>query len=158
MAQPHFPIIAANDSHFVQVIKAPWAESGNVLGVLKQKVDDLFFDSSGVKWTVRSTSDRVRNTWLTRLLAETVYNPRIPVKVEWTAIGRYHIEELKAAIREQLEKDDDILTQFVDADTIKAGLNAAKSFQEVIAMLNKYVFEVDEEALWKEQEGGSRSA
>ena len=151
MAQPQFPIIAANESYFVQVIREAFPERSRVLGVLKQRVDGLFFDCTGVKWTLRITSDRARNTWLSRLLAETIYNPTIPVKFEWTAIGRYQLEELKGAICERLEKDDDVLTQFVEAKVIAGALDKTTSFEQIIGVLDKYIFEVDEEALWKEQ-------
>lgn len=144
MRTPSYPLIAANDSYLVQIISEDAWGKGNVLGVLKQDPSAVFFDREGQKWTKRSSSPNVKPTFLTRLLAETVYNPSVPVQVEWTCIGAYTLEELKQAIDVQVDMDDDILTQFLDGATVKAEVNAADSFEEIIAALNATVFQFDE--------------
>lgn len=143
MLSPSYPLIAANDSYFVQIIPEDVWGTGNVRGVLRQDPDALFYDRNGHKWTKRGSSPKVKPNFLTRLLAETVYNPIVPIHVEWTYAGTYALEELKAAIARQVDKDDDILTQFLDGATVKAEVDAADSFEAVIAALNATVFEFD---------------
>ena len=152
MSVPAFPLIVADDRHGVQIVDEDIGQRANVLGVLTRDPNGVEYDSAGTKWKKIVSSPDVRDTWMTRLLARTIYNPIVPVEVKWVSLGSYTIQELVHAIHEQIDKDDDILTQFVDADTIKAGIDAARSFQDLVVALNKYVFEVDEESLWKEQE------
>lgn len=85
-------------------------------------------------------------------MAHTFYNPVIEVEPEWTKQGGYQLQELKAGINQCVDKDDDIITQFVDADTFKTVVSKATSFNDLYNALNKYVFEVNEDELWKEQE------
>jgi len=122
------------------------------LGFIRQTEQKVAFDGNGKKWTYRLTSVKFRDSFVTRLLAHTFYNPVIDVEPEWTMQGNYGLQELQAVINQCVDKDDDIITQFVDADTIKAAVLKANSFDDLYDTLNKYVFEVNEDELWKEQE------
>ena len=66
--------------------------------------------------------------------------------------------ELKAKIKNCIEKDDDILTQFVEADFLKYKIETSIDFAELIENLNKYRFDIiDEELIWKENEEWNNS-
>ncbi len=80
------------------------------------------------------------------------YNPQIRVTLKWTKIGDYKLGDLKNDIFKQTDRDDDIITQFEEGEIIKEKVKDCDSFDDIIWTLNKYVFKVDEEELWKEQE------
>ncbi len=152
MSVPTFPLIIAADGYSVQIISDTAVLKGNVRGVLTNDVSCVHYDTAGVKWSRVVTSLRVKENWVNRFLARTIYNPDVPVEVNWIPLGEYPIQELVDAIHDQVDKDDDMLTQFVEAEVIKTEVSTSKSVQEIVGVLNKYVFEVDEESLWKEQE------
>jgi len=51
-----------------------------------------------------------------------------------------------------VDRGDDIITQFEEGEIIKGQINNCDSFENIIKTLDKYVFKVNEEELWKEQE------
>jgi hypothetical protein len=66
------------------------------------------------------------------LLANTVYNPRITVTILWREPKAYELQELKRAYSRAVDEDDDVLTQFVDAEQLQKKIGAARSFEELI--------------------------
>ena len=62
-------------------------------------------------------------------------------------ISEFEIDEIKSELIECIEKDDDILTQFVDTKKIKNLINEANSFETLYDILNRYVFEYNEEEI-----------
>ncbi len=66
------------------------------------------------------------------MLVNTIYNPKINVTVLWGEPKTYVLEELKTAYIKAVEKDDDILTQFVEAKELKNKISDAQSFGELI--------------------------
>ncbi len=110
------------------------------------------FDSNNLKWTYRQTVESFKSNWFTRALAKTFYNPTLDAKVIWTSKGIYSIDELKEKINDCVDNDDDIITQFEEGDVIKSAVVRSSTIDEIIQVLNKYVFDVNEEELWKEQE------
>ena len=89
---------------------------------------------------------------LTRFRAYTAYNPKIKVTIDWTKITEYKLEDLKKDINKQVDRDDDIITQFEEGGIIKQKIEKCDSFDSILETLKKYVFKVNEEELWKEQE------
>jgi|GEM_PF-6539080 len=105
-----------------------------------------YFDENGIIWkTTKISSEYPNNIW-TRFLAYTIYNPTIKVDVNWSKES-YKLEALKNDIKFQIDKDDDILTQFAEGEIIKQAIDNCISFDEIIHILNKYIFKVDEEIL-----------
>lgn len=43
-----------------------------------------------------------------------------------------------------MHKDDDIITQFVDANELKINIDNCTTFEQIIKVLNQHVFEVEE--------------
>jgi hypothetical protein len=70
-------------------------------------------------------------------LANTVYNPRFEVELHWERIGQYPLEELKDLVCSLADKDDDILTQFIDRARIRKAVSACASFDELARVLRK---------------------
>jgi hypothetical protein len=94
-----------------------------------------FFHRDGQQYEVASATPVNPLAPLSKLLANTVYNPRLKVRYEYEVKGRYHLPELVGALTHAIDQDDDILTQFHDADELKRRLDAATSFDDVVAVL-----------------------
>jgi hypothetical protein len=67
-------------------------------------------------------------------------------------MDKYELQELKMILFEYVDKDEDILTQFVRPDKLKQAINNSTLFNEIYNALKKFVFEVDLEQIWKEEE------
>jgi len=157
---PHFPAIIIYDDAWLNiVVSADVFSKVAVSALINPSVlkGDVLFDANGDKWTYTRVSDGFKNTFLARLLAKTFYNPRLDATVIWNRAGSYSLDELKADVKLCVDKDDDIITQFEEGSVIKAAVDASSSFDEIMGVLNKYVFEVNEELLWKEQEAMGRA-
>jgi hypothetical protein len=157
MSTPTLPAIGISKQDYVLGIATAATKNSpykaSLLGYLKhQPNDSLYYDSLGKKWRLHYFDPKPlfrKNRWNT-ILAHTVYNPIIDVEVRWEAVGHYQFCELKAVVAKCIEKDDDILTQYVEKEFLLEKLKQRANFGELIAMLNTYAFEVDEEALAKE--------
>ena len=70
-------------------------------------------------------------------LLAVVYNPVRTLSLRYERTGEYQLPQLKQRIRECVEQDDDILTQFMEADEIKAALDKATDFEAVAALVKR---------------------
>jgi hypothetical protein len=144
-SRPTFPLIVIDDSGYLDLIEnEEHLTNTNALGLIKGFYKNFRgYDRNGSTWKVRTIESRYKITGLTKFLAYTVYNPSIKVTLTW-AIGReYKIDDLKKGINKQVDKDDDTLTQFEEADVIKNEISNCNSFDDIIVTLNKYIFKVD---------------
>jgi hypothetical protein len=109
---------------------------------LEQNPDEnKLYDKNGNVWTFVFVNANVKDNSLTRLLANTVYNPGINVDLDWKLIGKHNIESLKQDLFNAIDKDkDEIITQFEESETIKSELSSCDSFQQIIDTLIKLVF------------------
>lgn len=156
MTKPTFPLICiAGDGALDLVTNEVMLSKTSALALTDPtSVSDAFlYDKNGNRWTYTQVADNFKKTWLTRMLAKTFYNPAYNVKVVWTLNGSYNIDELKSGLNNCIDMDDDIITQYEEAGIIKSAVNSATDFNSILKVLDKYVFAVDEEKLWKEQEG-----
>ena len=80
---------------------------------------------------------------LRRILAMTVYNPFRTLALRHERRGTYQLSELKQRIREAVQKDDDILTQFMDEGEILLALDAASDFEQIVTLLKRMGEEQD---------------
>ncbi len=117
------------------------------LGLTSLAGHGIAFDSNGEKWTYRLAADHVRTAVTTTLLALAVYSPVMDATPYWTRRGTYALQELKDAIHRCVDRDDDDMTQFAGADTIKRAVEHSTSFDGIYQTLNKYVFAIDVELL-----------
>ena len=70
-----------------------------------------------------------------KLLAYTVYNPRLETTVTYGQPREYALEELKEALRRAVEQDDDILTQFCESDELRQQISAARTHTELLSVI-----------------------
>jgi hypothetical protein len=155
MKQPTFPLIYIFENESLDLILSEESFSKvSTLALINttnfEKV--ILFDKGYQKWTYKQIADSFKNNWWTKLLAKTFYNPTLNAKVIWTLIGEYNLGELKNIVQVCIEKDDDIITQYEEAEVISNSIDKAETFEDILKVLNKFVFEVDEKKLWKEQE------
>jgi len=92
------------------------------------------YDSQGHQWRAKGIESSYRRSWWTVLLANTVYNPRITVTVVWRVPKPYRLEDLKLIYSKAVDKDDDILTQFLEAEELQKRISEAQSFDELVAV------------------------
>ncbi len=151
--RPSYPFILIDDStgYLDLVDNGEQLLISNALGFIK-RVHYNFqgYDKNGFIWKISDVDSKYQVNGLTKILAYTFYNPQIEVAITWTKVNFYKLDELKISICQQVDRDDDILTQYVDKGTIKQQISNCKSFDEIISSLNKYVFKVDEDELWKD--------
>jgi hypothetical protein len=150
--KPNYPLISIYNNALELIPDSSILTKATVWAVLNDNTISVAFDGDGRMWTYELIAENVKDNFLTRLLANTVYNPSIEVQPRWTLKENYELSKLKSVLNGCIDKDDDILTQFVEAETIKQAIIDSKTFEDIYAVLNKYVFDVDEEELWKEEE------
>ena len=72
---------------------------------------------------------------LSKVLAATLHNPTIKVLYEYRSNGFYQLIDLKKAIDQAIDADDDVLTQFHEAEELHAMVAKANSFDDVVEVL-----------------------
>lgn len=151
---PSYPLIVIDNSGYLDLIdNEDPLTSSNALVLIRNFHKKLqAYYGHGNIWKVENVESKYKINNLTKFLAYTFYNPSIKVTLTWKKERSYQINELKNAINKLVDQDDDILTQFEEGDIIKKAVDNSNSFQGIIDTLNKYVFNVDEQELWKEQE------
>ena len=153
--RPTYPIILTDDTtgYLDLVDNGDSLNNSNALGLIKGVHKNFqAYDKDGLLWRIEKVDSNYRVNGLTKFLAYTVYNPKINVVLTWKRIGDYKLDVLKNDISKQTDRDDDIITQFEEGEVIKEKVKKCDSFDDIVRTLNKYVFKVDEEELWKEQE------
>ena len=95
----------------------------------------VLYHRDGHRYSIALIEPPRRFNFLTRALAATVYNPVIQARLHYQRDGRYDIEELRGSIRRAIEADDDVLTQFHDADELIALLGSAQTFDTIVSVL-----------------------
>lgn len=144
MDKPLFPLIGVYEKDYLIVIssESEFSKTSTRALINVDHYNDIFlYDREGNKWICRQEAESFKNTFLTRLLARTVYNPVWDATIIWNKIGCYELAELKKRISKCVDKDDDVLTQFVEGQVIKNAISQSADFDEIIYALNKYVFE-----------------
>lgn len=93
------------------------------------------FGRDGNRYEVASAVPAQALPPFSKLLAATFYNPRFIVRNEYRSLGRYELRELQQALHAAIDQDDDVLTQFHEAEDLKRRLDAAGSFDDVAEVL-----------------------
>ena len=93
------------------------------------------YHRNGYRFVVEKATPEEELPPLSKLLAATIHNPTFNVTYEYQSTGFYKIDELKQALRGAVEKDDDVLTQFHEADELISRIDAAKDFSDLVGVL-----------------------
>lgn len=153
MNKPVFPLIDIYDEHFVDLVPTEAHLSrAAVTEILEEDNHSELYDSEGNVWHYHLVSKGFKDTFWNRILAYTLYNPKYKATPVWSKVREYHIEDLKDVLLDCIDRDEDILTQYEDAEIIKKDISIAFSFVDLVEVLNKYVFNVNKEELLAEQE------
>jgi hypothetical protein len=93
------------------------------------------YDSAGLAWSVAAFTPVLSP--LARLLARTVYNPKVKVRIRFHEPRPYHLDELKGQLTDLVSRDDDVLTQFIEHDHLNALIRDAASFNDLLGELRR---------------------
>ncbi|MCH8511970.1 MAG: hypothetical protein LAT83_10010 [Kiritimatiellae bacterium] len=128
--------ISGDDSYSIieLVDRIPETIDANMLGILHEFWrGERYFLPDGREMSVFPVSGHeVKNRFLWLFLANTVYNPGRKIRVKPIDAGTYTVGALKSAIERWLDKDDDILTQFLEEESIKMLLSTVKTFDDLL--------------------------
>ncbi len=142
--KPNFPVILIYNNALDLIPGDENLKQGSLLGILNGNSNSIAYDSEGKVWELKLDSDKIKDNIITRLLANTIYNPKINVIPKWSILREYELSELKSLLKNFVEKDDDIFTQFVEAEILNQYIFEAKTFEDIYRILLKKVFEFDE--------------
>ena len=139
---PCFPIISIYSNSDVKILESEYPlKLMSLHEYLKQKVSrTVYYDKAGLRWTLSIHSEKYKSTFITKLLARTVYSPIILVKRTWTLDGPYSLIELIKKINHRIELDRDIITQYIGVDELKAKVTRCTTFENIIKVLNNDIF------------------
>jgi len=126
---------------------------GNILGILDESWKYYtYYKSDGTMIRLKALSGHKlgnRNLW--SLLANTVYNPQREIKVKQIDLGHYEIKELTNNILKWVERDDDILLQYIDEDDIQMLLSRIEIFDDLIFAIRAINGEFETDTEFKKQ-------
>lgn len=93
------------------------------------------YHRNGYRYEVESATPNEDLPPLSKLMAATIHNPTFSVQYAYRSTGFYQLDELKMALQDAVDLDDDVLTQFHDADDLAARITAAKTFDDLVQVL-----------------------
>ena len=139
---PTLPIVTIYREKGIDILGDEYPlDQTTLYGYIKHESDEsIYYDKGGFKWTSTINSQKYKPSLLTKLLANTFYNPTIKVERTWSKIGRYELSELIEKINRCIDLDDDVLTQFIEASKLKAKVSKSDSFERLVELLFDYVF------------------
>ena len=89
------------------------------------------YDSEGMAWGFHFVGRKEKFSMLDRLLAE-VYNPSRQFPVSYSQLRSYQFAELQRVYIDAVAHDDDILTQFVEANELTKRIQQCSNFKGVL--------------------------
>lgn len=135
---PDFPIFAINNRGGVIGHKAgDELNRHSLVGICQwEKFETRYFDAKGQIWSAHIADVPYPvNIW-TKILGR-VYNPWFTVKFAWRTEGTYTLPELQERLCQCVNMDDDILTQFMEADKLKKLIRETKTFEHLFNRMKK---------------------
>jgi hypothetical protein len=137
MSQPRPPYFLWNiREHFLDCVTAPDAElAGKRVSrmTLVKEYDShcTIYDYEGVAWGFHFVGRKEKYSLFDRLLAE-LYNPSREFPVSYSQLRPYEFAELQRAYLDAVAHDDDILTQFVEADELTERIKQCANFKQLL--------------------------
>jgi hypothetical protein len=145
---PVFPLITLTRQDTVKIYNSvSEMENIRLSDWIYQTEFQYAYDSKGNKWHFQYNDPPIKNNFWNELR-----NPSYKSVLIWNKISKYQMEDLKEEFYRLLKKDNDTLTEVVDAKFLKLILENCVSFTELCSALDKYVFNANETVLWREQE------
>jgi len=103
------------------------------------------FHRDGQRYEVVSVApDRPRGLF-SKILANTVYNPRFVAAFNYRAVGAYGLADLKGAVSAAIRADDDVLTQFHSEEELLDRLARVSTFDDMVGFV-RYIQAPDDAA------------
>ncbi len=149
---PKLPFIVIFNNQYVDII-----DEKSITNLYKghakeinQEQEGIWYANDGNTYKFTKTNKNFNNSIFNRLLSS-ITNKKFDTEPEWSRKDNYELSQLKKIIIECINKDDDILTQFVPAEYFIKKIETAKSLNEIKDLIYKYSYKVeDEEAIWQE--------
>lgn len=133
-AHPSYPLLIVDPKGWLGLHSDGQKRRFSLSGALNTK-KWTGYDSAGGQWQVAAGSFPYPDAWWTRLLANTVYNPRFEAELNWKASGGYSFNDLQRLICTMVDKDDDLLTQSIEADRLKSIVQGCRTFEDLVCRL-----------------------
>ena len=135
---PEFPILAVNDRG--AVIGHEGADDlgrCSLVGLCQGKYERMrYYDAKGVLWSASVVKAPFKASIWTKILGQ-IYNPWFTVDLGWKDERTYEFPELQDDICMCVDMDDDILTQFIEADKLKKLIREASNFHHLFNRMKK---------------------
>ena len=129
---PTFPVFMINNRGGVLGAKEmnPLTHS-SLAGICQiDNVAARYFDAHGKVWSATiARAPYPVNIW-TKILAQ-IYNPRFQVELQWKQEGSFTLTELQERLCKCVDTNEDILTQFMEADKLKTLIRETKTFEHL---------------------------
>jgi hypothetical protein len=134
-----FPVLIIASDGWVDYIKQDKGlQAFNYIAIRKyNKLRPLIIDSDDSVWQVTEISPNKPLNLLDKILAYTFYHPLLPVSFQLAKITDRPFDLIKDALGQAIDADDDILTQWSDADELKRAVREANSFDALVANLKQ---------------------
>ncbi|NVO30874.1 hypothetical protein [Hymenobacter lapidiphilus] len=108
-----------------------------------QQNPELYFDASGTKVGRRLKLKRSFGRW--QKLLSYFYWGKILVESEWYIIGYYRFEELKEQVALCVKADDDVMTQFIEAEHLTLLVQQARHFGDLYMVLQGAIYNSEDD-------------
>ena len=97
--------------------------------------DVRIYHRNGYVYEVEAAKPETELPALSKVLAATLYNPTYNIAYEYRSTGFYQLDDLKKAVDQAIDADDDVLTQFHEAEELHEMVAKANSFDDVVEVL-----------------------
>ncbi|TGE19664.1 hypothetical protein [Hymenobacter elongatus] len=131
---------------FCYIVEQPqdFATSCTLSGYYRlQQHAELFFDAHGAKYQKELLLKRRFGKW--QKLLSYVYWGKVPFESIWHQLGSYSLPELKSQIDVCIQADDDVLTQFIEADHLQKLVSQARHFEDVYMVLCGAIYNFEDD-------------
>ncbi|MCP5521226.1 MAG: hypothetical protein H7A46_06725 [Verrucomicrobiales bacterium] len=130
-----FPVLAIEPKGFTWLFQSQ-ADTERMpvgfVGIYRRKIRELeFFDSDGTIWRLESVEPVRRISFWAHLFSSA---KKTEVVMRFRPDGTAGVARMQAALRQAVEADDDILTQFEERSDILAKLGRTKSVGDIFRL------------------------
>lgn len=110
----------------------------NLYGYTKGNLHKIeLYDGAGRHWSVDQAIPDRHVGPIARFLAPICWNPRIKVALTFRKPRNCDLAKLKAKINRIVDLDDDVVTQFVEPETLKNEIGQAENVGDLIDVLKR---------------------